>query len=227
MPDIYDFIKELAVFELEYIDSYDNYHCLNSYVKRVNEDHILISPPQKNNLAHNLSDGQEISIIFKTEKGTFSAVSNVMNKQLDSMSGLRISFPYNSQFTERREFLRVPLNLKVEVIKYLDKTYMNMETFNIQTRNISGSGLCYISDSPLENYYDVHCNIYLDYEKEPISIRAEHIYSKKVKINNEKTYLTAISFAGISEEDVSRLVKTCFKYQIDNRDRNKNFEDHE
>lgn len=219
MPDIYDFIKELAPFELEYIDSDDNYHCLNTYIKRVNEDHILISPPQKNNLAHNLPDGQEINIIFKTENGTLSAVSNVINKQLDSMSGLRISFPCNSQFTERREFIRVPLNLKVEIMKFLDNTYQNAETFNIQTRNISGSGLCYVSDTPLDNYYDVHCKIYLDYEKEPVTVRCDHIYSKKVKINNEKAYLTALTFAGISDEDIARLVKTCFRYQIDNRDK--------
>jgi len=103
MPDIYDFIKELAQFELEYVDDDDNYHCLDTYIKRVGENHILISPPQKNNLSHNLPDGKEINIIFKTEKGTFSAVSNVINKQLDSMSGLRISFPYNSRFTERRD----------------------------------------------------------------------------------------------------------------------------
>ena len=219
MPDIYDFIKELAPFELEYIDSDDNYHCLNTYIKRVNEDHILISPPQKNNLAHNLPDGQEINIIFKTENGMLSAVSNVINKQLDSMSGLRISFPCNSQFTERREFIRVPLNLKVEILKFLDNTYQKVETFNIQTRNISGSGLCYVSGTPLDNYYDVHCKIYLDYEKEPVAVRCDHIYSKKVKLNNEKAYLTALTFAGISDEDIARLVKTCFRYQIDNRDK--------
>jgi len=219
MPDIYDFIKELAPFELEYIDCDDNYHCLNTYIKSVNEDYILISPPQKNNQSHNLPDGQEINIIFKTEKGTYSAVSNIINKQLESISGLRISFPYNSEFTERREFIRVPLNLKVEVIKFPDNTYLNAETFNILTRNISGSGLCYISDSPLDNYYDAHCKIHLDYEKEPVYVKCDHIYSRKIKINNEKAYLTALSFVDISEEDVAKLVKTCFRYQIDHREK--------
>jgi len=219
MPDIYDFIKELAPFELEYIDSDDNYHCLNTYIKSVNDDYILISPPQKNNQTYNLPDGQEINIIFKTEHGTLSAVSNIINKQLDNISGLRISFPYNSQFTERREFIRVPLNLKVEITKFLDNTYLNTETFNIQTRNVSGSGLCYISDSPLDHYYDVHCKIQLDYEKEPIYVKCDHIYSKKIKINNGKAYLTALSFANISEENIAKLVKTCFRYQIDNREK--------
>lgn len=218
MPDIYDFIKEQAVFELEYIDSDDNYHCLDSYVKKVDANHILISPPQKNNITHNIPDGKEINIIFKTENGTFSAVSSVIDKQLDKTSGFRISFPCNSQFTERREFIRVPLALKVEIIKFLDNTNLNIENFNIQTRNISGSGFCYVSDTPLDNYYDVHCKIHLPEEKEPVYVRCDQIYSKKMKINNQKAYLIALSFADIFKEDIAKLVKTCFRYQIDNRE---------
>lgn len=219
MPDIYNFIKELTPLELEFIDSDDNYHCLSSYIKRVDEDYILISPPQKNNLTYNLPDGQEVNIIFKTSGGIYSAVSSVMSKQLDSMSGLKISFPHSSQLMERREFVRVPLQLKIEVLKFLDNTYTNLETFIVQSRNISGSGLCYISDKSLEHYYDVHCKIYLDSEKEPIYARCDHLYSKKIKINNEKAYLTALTFVGISEEDISKIVKACFKYQIGNRER--------
>ncbi len=219
MPDIYDFIKELATFELEYIDDDDNYHCLVSYIKRLDDDYILISPPQKNKSAFNIPDGKEINIIFKTEKGMLSAVSNIIGTQLDDMSGLKIRFPYNSQITERREFIRVPLGLRIEIIKFLDNTYKNAETFNIQTRNISGKGLCYLSHSILDNYYDVHCKIWLDDEKEPIYTRCDHIYSKKVKINNEKCYLTALSFVEINDEEISKLVKACFRYQIDNRER--------
>jgi c-di-GMP-binding flagellar brake protein YcgR len=217
MPDIYDFIKELTPFELEYVDSNDNYHCLNTYVKRVEKDYILISPPEKNNLAHNLADHQEIIIIFKTEKGTLSAVSNVLGKQLADISGVKIAFPYNNQLIERREFLRVPLNLKIEILKFLDNTLQKIETFNIQTKNISGSGLCYVSDAPFGNYYDVHCKIHLDNEKKPVYVRCDHIYSRKIKTNNEKAYLTAISFINISDEDSAKLVKACFKYKINNK----------
>lgn len=219
MPDIYDFIRELAPLEVEYIDNDDNYHCLNSYIKSVDDDFILISPPQKNNLSYNLADGQAISIIFKTENGIFSADSNVMSKQLDSISGVKISFPLNSQLTERREFVRAPLNLDVEILKYADNTYLTLESFHIMTRNISGSGLCYISDKPLGNYYDIHCKIRLEKDKEPIKVRCDHIYSKKVKIHNDKAYLTALSFAGIPEEDSSKIVKECFKYQLSTREK--------
>jgi len=223
MPDIYDFIKELASFELEYVDDRDNYHCVNSYIKRVEDDYILIAPPQKGNMVHNIPDGTEINIIFKTETGMYSAVSSVMGKQLGEMSGVKISYPYNSQFTERREFIRVPVDFRVEVIRFPDNSYQNPETFYVQTRNISGNGICYISDRPLENYYDVDCKIFIENEQEPVYVKCDHIYSKKIKINNEKAYLTALAFVDISEENLAKLVKTCFKYQIDNRNREKQF----
>ena len=219
MPDIYNFIKELAPIDIEYLDSSDNYYSLSSYIKGVYEDYVLVAPPQRNNQTINIPDGQEININFKTPNGLFSAFTKVISKQLGNSSGLKISFPHKSQLLERREFVRVPLTLKVEILKFLDNTGLSVETMEIQTRNISGSGLCYISDCPLQNYYDIHCKIHLEKNEEPIYARCDHLYSKKVKINNEKAYLTALSYSGISDEGVAKIVKTCFKYQIDNRNK--------
>lgn len=222
MPDIYDFIKELAPVEIEYMDSNDVYHCLNSHIKSLDEDFILVAPPQRNNAAINIPDGQEININFKTENGLYSAASKVISKQLDSISGLKVSYPHKSQLLERREFVRVPLNLKVEIIKFLDSTGLNIDKIEVMTRNISGSGLCFVSDKVLDNYYDIHCKIYLEKNDEPIYVRCDHLYSKKVKINQERAYLTALSFSGISDEGIAKIVKACFKYQIDHRNKNYN-----
>ena len=217
MPDIYDFIKELASVEIEFTDGNDNYYCLKSHIKSVEEDYILVNPPHKDNKAINIPDGQDININFKTENGIFSAEAKVIEKQLGDISGLKVSFPLNAKLTERREFLRVPLNLKAEIIKFSDSTGLNTETIEVTTRNVSGSGLCYISDEPLDNYYDVHCKVYLEQDEEPVYARCDHLYSKKVRVNNEKAYLTALTFTGISDENVAKLVKACFKYQINSR----------
>jgi c-di-GMP-binding flagellar brake protein YcgR len=217
MPDIDEFIKELTPFELEYVDKGGSHFCLKSYIKRIYDDYIFISPPQKENLSFNIPDGQEITIVFKTEKGVLSASSAVIGKQLDTMPGLKISFPYNSRFTERRTFIRTPLKLNVEIVKFLDSDHKNEEILNIQTRNISGNGLSYVSNCPLDNYYDIYCKIHLNDGKEPVNIRCEHIYSKKIRINSQKAYLTALAFIDIQEEYVSRIVKACFNYQIKNK----------
>lgn len=224
MPDIYDYIKELTPLEIEYVDSDDNYDCLHSHIKRVEDEYILIAPPHKGNFSVNIPDKQELNIIIKTEKGTYSALSVVQGKQLDGMSGVKISYPHNSQFTERREFIRVPLKLKLDVTKFSDSSRTTSEILHVQTINISGSGLCYISDKPLENYYDIQVKIYLEDGEEPILVNCDHIYSKKIKIHNEKSYITALTYTSINENDLSRLVKTCFKYQIGSIN-SKNIED--
>ena len=215
--DVNDFIKELAQFEIEFIDDGGNYCCFNSHIKRIYDDYIFISPPQKRGISYNIKDGQQIDIVFKTVKGVMSARSAVLNKQLDRVSGLNISFPYNNRFTERRSFVRTPINLNIEVIKFFDINHKRKELVHVQTRNISGSGLAYISNEPLVNYYDLNCKIYINDGKEPINVRCEHVYSKKVKINTQKAYLTALAYINISEEQISRIVKACFKYQVENR----------
>lgn len=220
--DVYDFIKELAFFELEYIDDDDNYHCLSSYVKRVDEDSILISPPEKNrlvhNLTHNLKINQEVNIIFKTEKGLLSAVSKVTGREIGTSSGIKLAFPSKSCISERREYARSDLQFRAEILKFTDNTYINCESFPVQTRNISGSGFCYISDQPLKGYYDIHCKIFIPGQDEPVFARCEHISSCKVKINNgEKAYNNALAFIDIAEDDLSRIVKECFRFQIENR----------
>lgn len=219
MPDIHDLIKELASIEIEYTDSDDNYCCLKSHIKSIDKDCILVAPPQKDNQTVHIPDGRDINVNFKTENGILSAEAKVISKQSDNISDLKISFPTTGKLIERREFLRVPLNLKTNILKFPDSTGLNPETIEIQTRNISGSGLCYISEKPLENYHDIHCQIFLEKKEKPLYAKCDYLYSKKVKINNEKAYLTALSFSGISEENVAKLVKACFKYQINSRNR--------
>ncbi len=217
MPDIDDFIKELAPLELDYTDDEGNHRNLNSYIKRIYDDYIFISSPEKGNVSINIPDGQEIFIIFKTEKGYLSASSVVLGKQLDTMQGLKISFPHNSRFIERRAFVRIPFNLDVEITKILDSNSTKKETFNVMTNDISGSGLSYISEFPLDNYYDIHCKIHLADGEDPVDVRCEHISSRKENRNNQELNIISLAYIDISESQVSRIVKACFKYQIQNK----------
>lgn len=210
MVDVYEFLKELAPLELEYADSSGIGMPLESYIKRIYDDYILISSPQKKGAYVSIPDGQVVSLIFKTERGFLSADSTVMGKQLDSMQGLNISFPHNTRFIERRAFVRVPFKLDIEITKILDIKCNEKEIFNAITNDISGSGLSYISSSPLDNYYDIHCKIYLDDGEEPLYIRCEHIATRE----NPDSNLISLAYVNISENQISRIVKACFKHQL-------------
>ncbi len=218
MPDIDDFIQELESFELEYIDEFDQYHSLNSYIKRVEDDFILIDPPVKKKLVFTLLKGTDINLVFKSAKGVCSAQSYVIGRQLTSPSGLKISFPCDFQITERREFVRVPLPVSLEITKYLDSSRVNIEKTSVQLCNVSAGGLCYKSDKPLGDYYDVEASIYLEgIKKEPLTLRCEYIYTNEKLIKNKPTYHVSLAFSDISEKEVTSIVKECFKYQLSQR----------
>ncbi|MFH0702499.1 MAG: flagellar brake domain-containing protein [bacterium] len=213
---IHDYIKELTKFELEFIDKNGNYHVLKSYIKSIDQDKILIFPPSHKNVTYNIPDSELINIIICTEDGVYSGESKVIGKELSHTPGLWISYPYNSQLIQRREYVRVPLRINIDLI--ISENNTSETEIKIMPENISGKGFCYISDSPLNNYYDIKCKIYLkDEPNKPIISRCEHIYTNPINIGGKSKYINAFAFIDINLKDVDRIVKACFKYQFEQR----------
>ena len=213
--EIYNYIQELAQFKFEFVDEKDNYHKLDSYVKEIFDDYILIYPPNNKGVSFEIPDNIDVNLIFTQKIGIFVAQCVVLGKVFGEKSGIKISFPYKTKLFERREYIRLPMKLKIEVICYQDKTYKNQDSFFAVTRNISASGLAYFYKESLKDYYDIQCKIYLDDGKSnPIITGCDHIYSQKIKIKDEIYYLTALAYTSLSNEDSARIVKECFKYQI-------------
>lgn len=212
---IYKYLRELAPFKLEFIDDKDDYHKLDSHIKSIQEDYILINPPERNGSAINLMDNTEVNILFPMDKGVFVAQCTVLGKKLGEISGVKLSFPHNTSVQERREYIRVPVKVRVEITAYSDEVYSQKTRLFAITKNISASGIAFYHKEPIENYYDIGCKIYLNDENtKPVETKNDLIYSQRVKIKDELLYITAITFTSISEADSARIVKECFKYQV-------------
>ncbi|OGI22666.1 MAG: hypothetical protein A2287_08205 [Candidatus Melainabacteria bacterium RIFOXYA12_FULL_32_12] len=218
MADIYDFIKELAKIDIEIEDKEHNFYSLKSYVKRVEEDRILIDTPSNNGVTYNIPVGQTISLGIHADGGIYLGESKVIDKELSTISGLWICHPYFTQHIQRREYLRVPASLEAELTVFIDRQKTEKKVYNIKTKDISGSGFSYTSNEPLDQYYDIECTIYInDSDNEPVISRCEHVYSKKITYNGEIRYINAFTFVDIKQKDVGRLVKASFKYQVELR----------
>ena len=213
MTDIYDFITELAKIDVEFQDKNGRFYCLKSYIKRLEDNNILIETPTVKGISYNLPIGMKISITIFVDDGVYMGESHVIGKELSSISGLLISYPVFTQQIQRREYLRVPLNLEVEMSFYLDKTRKKIH--KVRLRDISGSGFSYISYTPVGQYYDVTCKINLD--NDPIISRCEHVYTKQATIHEESKYIHAFGFVDITQKNVERIVKASFKYQVELR----------
>ncbi|OGI00289.1 MAG: hypothetical protein A2Y25_01515 [Candidatus Melainabacteria bacterium GWF2_37_15] len=216
--EINTYIRELAPFKIEFVDENDNYHKLDSYIKAVEDDYLLISPPDNSGVSCNIQDNLEVNLIFPRNDGIFIAQCVVIGKELGNKPGIKLSFPHNTRVLERREYVRMPMKLRVEVNCYLDKSYIEKKAFYAVTKNISGSGIAFFHKQPLETYFDIVCKIYLNDENhKPVETRNDVVYSQKVKLRDEIYYLTALSFTSISEADSARIIKECFKYQINHK----------
>ena len=216
--ELSNYIKELTPFKIEFVDENDNYHKLDSYIKAVEDDYILISPPDKDGISCYIQDDLEVNLIFPRNDGVFIAQCVVVGKELGNNPGIKVSFPYTTKILERREYVRMPMKLKVEVICYLDNSYIKKRSFFAVTKNISGSGIAFFHKEPLETYFDIKCKVYMDDENpRPVESRNDVVYSQQVKIKNEVYYLTALAFTSLSEADSARIVKECFKYQVNHK----------
>lgn len=220
MADIYEHIKDLTRIEVEFEDENGSPLYLKSYIKAVEPQRFLVDPPVLNAVSYKLPVGQRINIVIRKEGGVFSGVCEVTGLELSELSGFWLTYPYNSQYVQQREFVRVPLPAKVKMIISEDPQKTKIREFEITAKDISGGGFSYISAEPLNNYYDIETEIHLgDGFNEPIITKCEHVYSKPVDIlgGGKSKYMNALAFLDLPKNSVDRIVKACFKFQLEMR----------
>lgn len=219
MNDIYNYIKELTKFDIEFQDENNEFYSLNSYIKSVGKDKILIDAPEKNGKSYNFKDGQAVNILICNEEGILSGDSVVIGKEISSTPGIWISFPFNSYNIQRREYFRVPLNIIINMIIYKDRLKNERLEFSVSANDLSAKGFSYFSDEPLKDYYDIECWFSLDDGiEENIYSQCDHIYSThQIAAGRNIRYINGFAFVNMKEDFVERIMKKAFKYQLEQR----------
>lgn len=219
MSDIFDHLKELVKLEVEFSNENTHYSYLKSYIKCVEPNRILIDPPSFKGTVYPIYDGQHITITISTNTGVFSGECKVIEREIATISGLWITFPLSNKQIQRREFVRVPMKKKVEITIFKTPEKTENIKFNVETRDISGKGISFFTDSPLETYYEIECTILADNSNERIWSRCEHVYSRQTIVNGKIKYINALAFIELTNKDIETIVRESFKYQLDMRKR--------
>jgi len=221
MADIFDFIKELTKFDIEFKDDKGNFHSLKSYIKSIDEDRILIDTPSFKGKTYAIPDGQLVNILICAEEGVFLGESKIIGREISSTPGLWLSFPLNSYNIQRREYLRVPLKLNITMSIYEDRSKSVKKEFTVISNDLSAKGFSYFSTEPLKNYYDIECSFYLDDGiDEPITSKCDHIYSThQITAGRKIRYINGFAFVDIKNDLIERIVKKSFKYQLELRNK--------
>ena len=148
-----------------------------------------------------ISTGSSI-VIFKTS--VVEAKDNLV----------RFVIPLEFKRIQRREYLRVDINIPVE-LKTTDK---QDNPIHSSTQNLSGGGMQLTS--PQE--FDVGALIFAKFnvfDKKSINTILKVLRVDKTQQNNKK-YFLAGKFAEISNNDRVVLVQICFKRQLEKRCKN-------
>lgn len=218
MSGIYEYLNELRKIELEVKGPNEEQLVLRSYIKSVLDDKILIDAPSKKNVNYNIPDGKEIEIIIQGEDGVYSGTCTVIGKEISGISGIWISHPLNSKRVQRREYVRVELDLSIAISLIKTADNEDKDTFDVKVQNINGKGFSFLSNKPLNAYYDIFCQFKLnDGNDQIIKTRCEHIYSDVKMVHAEMLYKHALAFIDLDDNSTERIVKECFKYQLDER----------
>ena len=187
-------------------------------MKSVESDYILIDFLFYKGIQYNIPAEKNIVVTFKRSTGVYSGNCIVLGIDNSKLPGIKISFPSDVEFMQQREFVRVPLCLKVEVVLFPDTDADEIEGHEAITLDISGSGFCFVSDRPIQKKSKIVGILYLsDPKQAPLEIPLKYIYSRSFFCAGKERYKTAFTFDEISEKSRDKIIKETFLYQIEMR----------
>jgi len=197
---------------IEFLDENDMLYQLDSSINIVDKNFLVINPPRFRGKSYELSVDSTVSIIFFRKDGLLYAFTDILGKQQGEEAKLKLSLPYNIQIYERRRTKRVRASLKLEIEYYPQSNFQIKKVLNERTYDISVGGVSYLSDTPLGNYNNIQCKLFLDSSiSNPVIADCKYITSRLKRIRGNILYQVALEFIQISKNDISRLQQKCYK----------------
>lgn len=216
---MFDFIKELGKIDIDYSpdDSEEKKHTFKSYVKSVEDDYLLIDFLFLEGKEQYIPVGKNIKVRFKTGTGIHTGICEMLGTDNKStIPGIKISFPKYIKFIQQREYIRVPLKLKTEFVIFFDKNGENIISFETETVDISGSGLSFITDKPMEKHSKAIGFITLPgFQEPPIEVILKHVYSGEFFAAGKKRFKNAFTFLEIDDDLREKLLRDIFLFQLE------------
>lgn len=172
-------------------------YCL---VKEAYSDRIaLTSSGDVIEYANYLSEGEELTVKIFTPQGVKVFDTIILDSPLEPE--FVIEYSETATDIQRREFVRIELELKV-VIQKEDKT--NLVT---RTINVSGGGLRFYSEGSFTPQEIVNITLYMPEDR---AVQAKGtIIANEFLPKNEYV----LSFTEIQERERDRIIKKCFEAQ--------------
>lgn len=168
---------------------------------------FVISIPKMNEREYVFKRGEKINIHVYTDEGIYSIESDVIDFGDDYCV---ISMPTVLKHSQRREFLRANLELKV-LLSFRNENY-ELEHHEIKTINVCGRGICFNFKENISKIKDAHVEIFLS--EQIVETDAEIVYVRPSNTEEGLMFFVAMMLTTISNQDTNAIVRECFLYKL-------------
>ena len=192
---------------------------LKSRIAEISDELIAIEMPIEEGTGKMrfFSRDTEITAFFVSENGMkYSFSSKVTGKASDNIPLLLIEKPMESSITktQRRDYLRVPMNLNLVII-----LQNPIEIVNVQTIDLSGGGLSFSSSKtlPLQKGQTVNGVLQLpEKKKDSEDIRFLGVVKRATPPDEQRPIQTvALHFEDIEERDRDKIIQLCIHRELE------------
>lgn len=220
MAELYSQFKDFKSFEVVFTDEQNQLQKLFCTIKNIENNRIIID--SNNNVSNNVMAkvGDELKLNVYTENGIYSAVSKVLTVSKGiSNTEYVIAYPYNSKYSQRREYFRAEIPVEFRVTVFTNDAPEEPIHIEGKAKNICGKGMCYVSNRPFPEYDSIQVEMF--FKERTITTLASLVYSKTTVVNNHPAFIHAFTFTNISKNNIDFIVKKCFLYQLELRKKQK------
>lgn len=214
MLDLYEQFKDFKSFEIVFTDPKNDLQKLYCDVKRIENNSVILAANNKKNNNIVAPAGTVLKISIYTGHGIYSSTAKV----LDVIEGRLfteyvISYPENSKHHQRREYFRAEMPVDFKLTTPIVQEENANLIIDSKTKNISGKGMCFISDEPFPEHGPI--DIELFFNDRSVNTLARLVYFRRILVNNIPKYVHAFNFTSIAPRDTDYIVKQCFLHQLD------------
>lgn len=184
-------------------------------IQNIRNDGVLeVDVPSKNGQMIFFQVNALIEAVLVASDGVYSFKGKVLDRVNKNNIFLLIMKPENEmEKTQRRSFFRLNCNIMVKYREYkMPVLGETAEEFKItNTVNISGGGLCIITQEKIDNLELIECGIILNEDTEVVAVCKVMNITKNE--NNEKQWKVGLRFERISEQGREKLINYIFEEQ--------------
>lgn len=201
-------IKINQLIELEVELNPDNVLHLASRIEGMDNEYIYISVPMYRGEVVPLHIGHNLKIYFTDKDMSFAFVTSVAGRNWQNIPLLVIKKPKKIVKIQRRNFMRLRINLKVKLrTADLDGDFNSGETIDI-----SGGGLLISTAEPVQKGQIFEIELMLP-ERKSIFCRARVVRILEAAVKPGDKNKVALEYCEISENQRDKIIKFIFTKQ--------------